>query len=238
MLFFFFKQKTAYEMLRSLVGSEMCIRDSHDIATKPVEESLWIDSSVAVFDCIEAKDVFLGHSKTKLAKRLLSSKEFYGDIERSVLTKLQALQGKSVIYALKVMVSDVENGEVLSRDFKTSPLANRVPNNTQFNVKLLTANHWPSYVEDPFVPPPALASCISAFTQFYESTHTTSTLTWRHYLGSAQASIAFDKQPKEVTGTIRQISVLSMVDEAGRLTMHDLETVSYTHLTLPTKRIV
>eukprot|EP00658_Telonema_sp_P-2_P083619 TRINITY_DN9106_c0_g1_i1.p2 TRINITY_DN9106_c0_g1~~TRINITY_DN9106_c0_g1_i1.p2 ORF type:complete len:176 (+),score=57.21 TRINITY_DN9106_c0_g1_i1:50-577(+) len=28
--FFFFKQKTAYEMLRSLVGSEMCIRDSHN----------------------------------------------------------------------------------------------------------------------------------------------------------------------------------------------------------------
>ena len=28
-VFFFFKQKTAYEMLRSLVGSEMCIRDSH-----------------------------------------------------------------------------------------------------------------------------------------------------------------------------------------------------------------
>src|SRR5678816_234294 len=28
---FFFKQKTAYEMLRSLVGSEMCIRDREDI---------------------------------------------------------------------------------------------------------------------------------------------------------------------------------------------------------------
>src|SRR5678816_4963935 len=28
-MFFFFKQKTAYEMLRSLVGSEMCIRDRH-----------------------------------------------------------------------------------------------------------------------------------------------------------------------------------------------------------------
>ena len=26
-IFFFFKQKTAYELLRSLVGSEMCIRD-------------------------------------------------------------------------------------------------------------------------------------------------------------------------------------------------------------------
>ena len=29
-VFFFFKQKTAYEMLRSLVGSEMCIRDSRE----------------------------------------------------------------------------------------------------------------------------------------------------------------------------------------------------------------
>ena len=28
--FFFFKQKTAYEMLRSLVGSEMCIRDRQE----------------------------------------------------------------------------------------------------------------------------------------------------------------------------------------------------------------
>ena len=28
LIFFFVKQKTAYEMLRSLGGSEMCIRDS------------------------------------------------------------------------------------------------------------------------------------------------------------------------------------------------------------------
>eukprot|EP00658_Telonema_sp_P-2_P025912 TRINITY_DN20448_c0_g1_i6.p1 TRINITY_DN20448_c0_g1~~TRINITY_DN20448_c0_g1_i6.p1 ORF type:complete len:255 (-),score=53.72 TRINITY_DN20448_c0_g1_i6:62-826(-) len=30
LVFFFFKQKTAYEMLRSLVGSEMCIRDRYE----------------------------------------------------------------------------------------------------------------------------------------------------------------------------------------------------------------
>ena len=34
-VFFFFKQKTAYEMLRSLVGSEMCIRDRNKaVATR------------------------------------------------------------------------------------------------------------------------------------------------------------------------------------------------------------
>ena len=31
-VFIVFKQKTAYEMLRSLVGSEMCIRDRHNAA--------------------------------------------------------------------------------------------------------------------------------------------------------------------------------------------------------------
>eukprot|EP00658_Telonema_sp_P-2_P040164 TRINITY_DN28730_c0_g1_i1.p2 TRINITY_DN28730_c0_g1~~TRINITY_DN28730_c0_g1_i1.p2 ORF type:complete len:120 (+),score=34.87 TRINITY_DN28730_c0_g1_i1:37-396(+) len=36
---FFFKQKTAYEMLRSLVGSEMCIRDSQYTLRLPVTEA-------------------------------------------------------------------------------------------------------------------------------------------------------------------------------------------------------
>ncbi len=36
-IFFFFKQKTAYEVLRSLVGSELCIGDSgrRAAATRP-----------------------------------------------------------------------------------------------------------------------------------------------------------------------------------------------------------
>ena len=36
-LFLFVKQKAAYEMLRSLVGSEMCIRDSYCIFQKWLE---------------------------------------------------------------------------------------------------------------------------------------------------------------------------------------------------------
>ena len=34
----FFKQKTAYEMQRSLVGSEMCIRDSHSTSSLSVSQ--------------------------------------------------------------------------------------------------------------------------------------------------------------------------------------------------------
>ena len=38
--FIFFKQKTAYEMLRSLVGSEMCIRDSDTVDADIYERCL------------------------------------------------------------------------------------------------------------------------------------------------------------------------------------------------------
>ena len=55
MFFFFFKQKTAYEMLRSLVGSEMCIRDSlkglgHDMGDDNDADALSGDA----FDHLEA----------------------------------------------------------------------------------------------------------------------------------------------------------------------------------------
>eukprot|EP00658_Telonema_sp_P-2_P049612 TRINITY_DN37753_c0_g1_i1.p2 TRINITY_DN37753_c0_g1~~TRINITY_DN37753_c0_g1_i1.p2 ORF type:complete len:116 (+),score=22.56 TRINITY_DN37753_c0_g1_i1:67-414(+) len=47
LFFFFFKQKTAYEMLRSLVGSEMCIRDSMPRAhTHPVVQGVDIPLTV------------------------------------------------------------------------------------------------------------------------------------------------------------------------------------------------
>ena len=44
----FFKQKTAYEMLRSLVGSEMCIRDRRGIVTIWIAHTTFCAAYVAV----------------------------------------------------------------------------------------------------------------------------------------------------------------------------------------------
>eukprot|EP00658_Telonema_sp_P-2_P015041 TRINITY_DN15758_c0_g1_i1.p3 TRINITY_DN15758_c0_g1~~TRINITY_DN15758_c0_g1_i1.p3 ORF type:complete len:100 (-),score=20.78 TRINITY_DN15758_c0_g1_i1:552-851(-) len=54
--FFFFKQKTAYEMLRSLVGSEMCIRDS---TRHPLEETI---SRIAI-PSSKIRDILLSSSR-------------------------------------------------------------------------------------------------------------------------------------------------------------------------------
>eukprot|EP00658_Telonema_sp_P-2_P081969 TRINITY_DN8545_c0_g1_i4.p1 TRINITY_DN8545_c0_g1~~TRINITY_DN8545_c0_g1_i4.p1 ORF type:complete len:172 (+),score=36.11 TRINITY_DN8545_c0_g1_i4:78-593(+) len=53
LLFFFFKQKTAYEMLRSLVGSEMCIRDRSMHAGSNEENPVEVSSSKLCQLCFE-----------------------------------------------------------------------------------------------------------------------------------------------------------------------------------------
>ena len=51
--FFFFKQKTAYEMLRSLVGSEMCIRDREEMV-EMLEASRQYQNNIEVISTLRA----------------------------------------------------------------------------------------------------------------------------------------------------------------------------------------
>ena len=64
---FFFKQKTAYEMLRSLVGSEMCIRDSAWRALSNPSGCLLIPLNRITNPCLKKLN-----SSTCREKRLLS----------------------------------------------------------------------------------------------------------------------------------------------------------------------
>src|SRR5674536_30800 len=71
--FFFFKQKTAYEMLRSLVGSEMCIRDrcistcpTGAIKAKPYEG----DGRVAARDMLRNACAFFKMSEEDMMEAL------------------------------------------------------------------------------------------------------------------------------------------------------------------------
>ena len=51
---FFFKQKTAYEMLRSLVGSEMCIRDRYYRRYAALEETARLQDRKTMYNVLQA----------------------------------------------------------------------------------------------------------------------------------------------------------------------------------------
>src|SRR5450756_1425261 len=60
--FFFFKQKTAYEIMPSLVGSEMCIRDSY-FSLNVIANA----AGVSLLRGVEFRRVLLGDSKAYVA---------------------------------------------------------------------------------------------------------------------------------------------------------------------------
>eukprot|EP00831_Metopus_contortus_P042340 TRINITY_DN33505_c0_g1_i1.p1 TRINITY_DN33505_c0_g1~~TRINITY_DN33505_c0_g1_i1.p1 ORF type:complete len:148 (-),score=54.08 TRINITY_DN33505_c0_g1_i1:50-493(-) len=82
LVFFFFKQKTAYEMQRGLVGSEMCIRDSINAeymgsinsATSPKKDELPYDHfalslSNIRLDCYRSLLAFEEYENTRSSKK-------------------------------------------------------------------------------------------------------------------------------------------------------------------------
>eukprot|EP00658_Telonema_sp_P-2_P004278 TRINITY_DN11605_c0_g1_i1.p1 TRINITY_DN11605_c0_g1~~TRINITY_DN11605_c0_g1_i1.p1 ORF type:complete len:281 (-),score=48.40 TRINITY_DN11605_c0_g1_i1:235-1077(-) len=71
-LFFFFKQKTAYEMLRSLVGSEMCIRD------RCCATALWDAVETARQDRLCFKRWYIRFGSTPSAMRVQLRRNFPG----------------------------------------------------------------------------------------------------------------------------------------------------------------
>eukprot|EP00658_Telonema_sp_P-2_P078935 TRINITY_DN7514_c0_g1_i2.p1 TRINITY_DN7514_c0_g1~~TRINITY_DN7514_c0_g1_i2.p1 ORF type:complete len:104 (+),score=17.85 TRINITY_DN7514_c0_g1_i2:42-353(+) len=92
MFFFFFKQKTAYEMLRSLVGSEMCIRDRDQTVSrrfKPSSRTSLNGEQPYPWDRLQPQDEMSRHRGAKRLRRCellevisLLSPEYLLSVER------------------------------------------------------------------------------------------------------------------------------------------------------------
>src|SRR5450756_2362169 len=74
-MFFFFKQKTAYEIMPSLVGSEMCIRDSRysvdDRWFVPHFEKMLYDQAQIAVSYLEAFQATGDRQYAEAARRIL-----------------------------------------------------------------------------------------------------------------------------------------------------------------------
>eukprot|EP00658_Telonema_sp_P-2_P067201 TRINITY_DN56134_c0_g2_i1.p1 TRINITY_DN56134_c0_g2~~TRINITY_DN56134_c0_g2_i1.p1 ORF type:complete len:156 (+),score=33.33 TRINITY_DN56134_c0_g2_i1:83-550(+) len=80
--FFFFKQKTAYEMLRSLVGSEMCIRDRCDISLGKI-------STIPTYKNVPAAVLSATPSITSSARNPMPIKIPTAFMEQAIVTAVQ-----------------------------------------------------------------------------------------------------------------------------------------------------
>eukprot|EP00658_Telonema_sp_P-2_P067219 TRINITY_DN56157_c0_g1_i1.p1 TRINITY_DN56157_c0_g1~~TRINITY_DN56157_c0_g1_i1.p1 ORF type:complete len:183 (+),score=71.08 TRINITY_DN56157_c0_g1_i1:62-610(+) len=87
-VFFFFKQKTAYEMLRSLVGSEMCIRDRHvmDASELTVERAMLLEA--------DSSTVWVLNKADLVTARELASLQEAGVLREAVTMSCATMEGQ------------------------------------------------------------------------------------------------------------------------------------------------
>eukprot|EP00831_Metopus_contortus_P040111 TRINITY_DN31416_c0_g1_i3.p1 TRINITY_DN31416_c0_g1~~TRINITY_DN31416_c0_g1_i3.p1 ORF type:complete len:275 (-),score=40.45 TRINITY_DN31416_c0_g1_i3:40-864(-) len=112
--FFFFKQKTAYEMQRGLVGSEMCIRDRtcivqryvNDIYERKYRNTLGVDFHVKQ-TIVDGKNVEVQISDTAGQERYRSlTKAYYADSHGVIL--VYDISDRNSFDSIKYWLDDLE----------------------------------------------------------------------------------------------------------------------------------
>lgn len=185
-------------------------RELKDIVD-PNAEMERLDTLLQIFTYIREKDIFQEYYKAKLAKRLLQSSP-HEELEKGFLERLQREMGKGFTYQMEGMLQDRENTIQHIEKFKEDLASKSLT--TEFACQVLTAGHWPSYKSDLLAPPPSLRQASEAFERYYKKRYQTRALTWINALGQATMKIAFTKGEKEVTATIYQAALLTIVDDA------------------------
>ncbi|WFC96056.1 hypothetical protein MBRA1_002712 [Malassezia brasiliensis] len=134
---------------------------------------------LALFRLLRDKDMFEEFYKRCFAKRLLLARSASDDAERAMLLKLKDECGPDFTAQLETMLKDVQ----LSDGLMAAYADRRAGAPFDFEARVLTQAHWPTFPDTPVALPAALQDELGRFAAFYHTCHSGRTLHWRHALG-------------------------------------------------------
>lgn len=172
-----------------------------------------LEKLVKLFTYLSEKDVFQEFCRKQLAKRLLLDRSHSDDAERFLITKLKQSCGAHFTSKLEGMILDInvskethqlqfsqwnlQKGGGANEGSAASMSGAAVVDGVDFNVRVLTTGHWPTYSEEVIVLPPQLAACETRFKEYYDMKTSQRVLRWVHSLGkgSLETTLFVGKKP-------------------------------------------
>lgn len=173
-----------------------------------------LDKLVKLFTYLSEKDVFQEFCRKQLAKRLLLDRSHSDDAERFLISKLKQSCGAHFTSKLEGMILDINmSKETHQQQFTqwnlqkmganpedTGPQSMSgaaIVDGVEFNVRVLTTGHWPTYSEEVIILPPQLAACEARFREYYDMKTSQRVLRWVHSLGkgSLETTLFVGKKP-------------------------------------------
>lgn len=196
-----------------------------------------LEKLVKLFTYLSEKDVFQEFCRKQLAKRLLFEKSHSDDAERYLIGKLKQGVGIHATSKLEGMITDINVSKDIQNQFvqwnadkqgeKEDPMSSAsspgavVVDGVEFNVRVLTTGHWPTYTETKIILPPQLEACTRRFNEYYDQRTAQRVLRWLHVLGKAslETELFVAKGRKlEIILSTHQLCVLVLFNDATTLT--------------------
>ncbi|KAF8822255.1 cullin family protein, partial [Cardiosporidium cionae] len=138
-----------------------------------------------IFDYIADKDLFAGHYKSLLARRLLNETSYSQDLEKSMITQLKSRCGAQYTAKLEGMLSDLSAANDLKLDFSKylHEHTHSLELLRSFSVRILSMAHWPAYPINNANLPASMQECINVFEIFYKNKMVHHLITWALSIG-------------------------------------------------------
>lgn len=199
-----------------------------------------LEKLVKLFTYLSEKDVFQEFCRKQLAKRLLLDRSHSDDAERFLISKLKQSCGSHFTSKLEGMILDMnvskdtqvqftkwnlkkEAGSAEETECDTgAALGPAVIDSVDFNVRVLTTGHWPTYSEDIILLPPQLAACERLFREYYDMRTSQRVLRWVHSLckGSLETTLFVGKKSYkriELHVSTHQLCILMLFNSADQV---------------------
>ncbi|CAN4082018.1 unnamed protein product [Withania somnifera] len=182
-----------------------------------------LDKVLVLFRFIQGKDVFEAFYKKDLAKRLLLGKSASIDAEKSMISKLKTECGSQFTNKLEGMFKDIELSKEINESFRQSSQArNKLPTGIEMSVHVLTTGYWPTYLPMDVCLPHELNIYQDIFKEFYLSKYSGRRLMWHNSLGHCVLKAEFPKGKKELAVSLFQTVVLTLFNDAEKLSFQDM----------------
>lgn len=123
------------------------------------------------------------------------------------------------------MMKDMTISENLNQQFKHYSYSSEIQYG--FEIKVLTSGNWSNESQATHCNiPKELVPAINNFTDFYMNNHSGRILTWKMNLGSADVTGFFEERDYEFTVSGYQMVVLMLFNEADKLSVQQLKSLS------------
>jgi len=211
--------------LSAFVDASLGGRSStHALSDRDLDAAL--ESAVALFRCLEDKDVFEAFYRDHFAKRLLAGR-VEEDAEYAMLGRLKTECGNGYTSKLESMLKDMRTSAETMAAFQAHQRSAAVAGTSDavpvVTVQVLTQGAWPSKSPSPCTLPREVQPGMAAFSDFYHAQYGGRHLAWQTAMGTAEVRFECGDKVFDLVVSTHQMCILALFNDRDRLTAAEIQ---------------